>query len=144
MSLGAAAKYLKKSKSFVKKWKEIYQRALIPSADKWFGKGNRDWLLQEDNDRKHRSRLCSMWKEENDVQILGWTSQSLDANPIENIWALMKMKLQGVIIKNQIHLACKIRDIWRSLPVEYAETLVESIPRRCQVILSNNGDWTSY
>ncbi|KAF2892335.1 hypothetical protein ILUMI_13838 [Ignelater luminosus] len=65
ISLGAAAKYLKKSKSFVKKW-------------------------------------------------------------------------------NQIHLACKIREIWRSLPVQYAETLVESISRRCQAILSNNGDWTSY
>ncbi|KAF2879245.1 hypothetical protein ILUMI_26932 [Ignelater luminosus] len=32
--------------------KEIYQRALIPSVDKWFGKENRDWLLQEDNDPK--------------------------------------------------------------------------------------------
>ncbi|KAF2891845.1 hypothetical protein ILUMI_14328 [Ignelater luminosus] len=128
----------------VKFMKEIYQRALIPSADKWFGKGNRDWLLQEDNDPKHTSRLCSMWKEENDVQTLGWPSQSPDANPIENVWALMKMKLQGVIIKNQIHLARKIREIWRSLPVQYAETLVESVPRRCQAILRNNGDWTSY
>ncbi|KAF2878884.1 hypothetical protein ILUMI_27285 [Ignelater luminosus] len=124
--------------------KEIYQCALIPSADKWLGKGNRDWLLQEDNDPKYRSRLCSMWKEENDVQTLGWPSQSPDANPTENVWALMKMKLQGVIIKNQIHLARKIREIWRTLPVQYAEKLVESIPRRCQAILSNNGDWISY
>lgn len=60
----------------------IYRRGLLPSTDMWFGAGSRDWVLQEDNDPKHRSRLCSSWKEENGITSLDWTSQSPDVNPI--------------------------------------------------------------
>jgi len=37
-----------------------------------------------------------------------------------------------------------IRFIWRSLSQDYAIKLVESMPRRCQTIINNKGDWTTY
>jgi len=67
---------------------------------------NENWLLQENNDPKHRS-LCTAWKQENDV--LDWPSQSPDANPIENVWALMKFKLRGKKIWTVKQL---FRQIW--------------------------------
>ena len=33
----------------------IYKTPLVPSAITLFGKGNHKWLLQEDNDPKHKS-----------------------------------------------------------------------------------------
>ncbi|EFN89281.1 Transposable element Tcb2 transposase, partial [Harpegnathos saltator] len=53
------------------------------------------WILQEDNDPKHRSKFCTEWKEQSDIVTLDWPSQSLDANPIENVWAYLKHKLRG-------------------------------------------------
>ena len=50
-----------------------------------FGADTADWILQEDNDQKHRSRLCTAWKTENGITTLDWPSQSPDANPIENV-----------------------------------------------------------
>ena len=38
---------------------EIYKKALLPSAERWFIDKNEDWILQEDNDPKHRSKLCT-------------------------------------------------------------------------------------
>jgi len=109
---------------------QIYERVLLPSAQRWFTKKNENWLLQEDNDPKHRSRLCTAWKQENGVDVLDWPSQSPDANPIENVWALIKFKLRGKKIWTVKQLIRQIRFVWRSLSEDYAVKLVESMPRR--------------
>ncbi|XP_033213878.1 trypsin-1-like [Belonocnema kinseyi] len=98
MSYTTAAKYIKKSKWFVKKWVEqlftenlnapkilqIYERGLLRSATKMFGADTADCILQEDNDPKHRSRLCTAWKTEKGITTLD-----------ENVWNVLKRKLAG-------------------------------------------------
>lgn len=123
---------------------QIYKKCLLPSAEQWFGSDKSLWVLQEDNDPKHRSRRCVSWKEENDVHVLDWPSQSPDANPIENVWAFIKQKLQGRPVLTLKSLSREIRKVWRSLPVEYAQKLIQSMPTRCEAIMNNNGDWTPY
>lgn len=123
---------------------EIYQKCLLPSAHKWFGRNNDSWILQEDNDPKHCSRICKAWKAENGIRRLSWPSQSPDANPIENVWAFIKHRLQGKRVFTLKQLSRQIKTIWRSLPESYAENLVASMRHRCQAILDNNGDWTVY
>ncbi|GBC00286.1 hypothetical protein RclHR1_03800002 [Rhizophagus clarus] len=71
----------------------IYERGLIPSACELFGINSIDWILQEDNDPKHCSKICKKWKEENEVTVLPWPSMSPDQNPIENVWQLLKIKI---------------------------------------------------
>jgi hypothetical protein len=39
----------------------------------------------------HQSVQTKLWKDNNDVDCLDWTSQSLDLNIIENIWRLTKI-----------------------------------------------------
>lgn len=119
---------------------QLYQRGLLVSVKRWFD-GTRDqWELQEDNDPKHRSRPCTEWKARNGINVLDWPPQSPDANPIENVWSLIKHKLRGKRILKLKTLVRSIRKIWRSLPVANAETLVETMHRRCQAILDNGGD----
>lgn len=126
------------------KMNQIYQKALLPSARRLFPSPSESWILQEDNDPKHRSRLCTAWKLDNGIEVLDWPSQSPDANPIENVWALMKLKLRGKKTLTAAELIRNLKAIWKSLSREYAENLVESMPRRCQAIMDNGGDWTPY
>ena len=51
-------------------------------------------IFQDDNDPKHRSKVVTKWKEENNIISLDWPSNSPDLNPIENIWALLKNKVK--------------------------------------------------
>ena len=103
-----------------------------------------DWILQEDNGPKHPRRLCTAWKTENGIKTLDWPSQSPDANPIKNVWCVLKRKLAGKRVFTLKQLSQKIRKIWQELPTDYAEKLVGSMPKRCQTILDNGGDWTIY
>lgn len=123
---------------------KIYEKGLLPSTDSWFGRENRNWVLQEDNDPKHRSRVCSEWKAEKNIDVMEWPASSPDANPIENVWAIMKAKLKGKQLTRIDQLRRCLKRIWKDLPQQYAINLVGSMDNRCQAIISQGGDFTTY
>lgn len=124
--------------------RKIYKKCLMRSAEKFYGSDTTTWVLQEDNDPKHRSKLCSVWKQQNNITTMEWPAMSPDANPIENVWSYIKMRLRGKPVYTEKQLSYQIKKIWRSLPQEYAENLVKSMEKRCQAIINNDGDWTKY
>ncbi|EFN87394.1 Transposable element Tcb1 transposase, partial [Harpegnathos saltator] len=70
----------------------------------------------------------------NGIIMMDWPVFSPDANPIENVWSYLKMKLKGKRVFTFKQLCIKIKTIWRSLP-EYAENLVKNMQKRCQAII---------
>ena len=70
--------------------------------------------------------------------------QSSDANPIKHVWSVLKRKLAEKRVFTLKQLSQEIRKIWQELPTDHAEKLVERMPKRCQAILDNDGDWTIY
>jgi transposase len=44
--------------------------------------------------RCHVSRRTNQWKTENDIPTLEWPPQSPDLNIIENVWKVIKTKVQ--------------------------------------------------
>lgn len=123
---------------------DLYQKALLTTANKYYGTGNRDWLLLEDNDPKHKSRLCTQWKERHDVHEMFWPPQSPDCNPIENVWALLKARLKGKTFRSLTHLGNFLKRQWKSFPTEYAKNLSQSMPSRCARVIEKQGEWIKY
>lgn len=119
----------------------IYKKALLPSADRLF---DGDWVLQEDNDPKHKSKKAVKWREENEVDRMEWPAQSPDQNCIENVWRILKIKV-GVRKPGNIHeLAKVIKQEWRKLPADLATNLVQSMPNRLHALIAADGDYTLY
>eukprot|EP00727_Mastigamoeba_balamuthi_P003789 m51a1_g13407 hypothetical protein (207) ;mRNA; f:54311-65805 len=67
-----------------KKLCHIYNKALLPSAKKMFGPVPGGWVLQEDNNPKHTSKLAKAWRASHNVDRMAWPACSPDLNPIEN------------------------------------------------------------
>ena len=121
----------------------IYKSGLKQSINMWF-KSNDQFMLQEDNDPKHRSKKAESWKTENRIQSLEWPSMSPDLNPIENVWAFLKARLKENLILDLDSLEKALRKEWRSLTPSFAEKLAKSCSERCQRVIEAEGDYTLF
>jgi transposase len=104
------------------------------------------YIFQEDNVPCHVSRRTSQWKTENDIPTLEWPPQSLDLNIIENVWKVIKTKVQRRIddIRNAENLKTVVAEIWTPLQLHYIRSLYDSLPRRLRVVLRARGNITKY
>ncbi len=69
---------------------------------------------------------------------------SPDQNCIENVWYLLKVRVDAHQPKNIKQLRRAIHKEWGLLSEEYAQKLVESMPRHVQALIDTNGDYTLY
>ena len=112
---------------------QIYEHGLLRSAEKIFRANNKDWIFQEDNEPKHRSHLCTCWKAENGITNLDWPSQSPDANPIENVWSVVKRMLAG---RRAFTLKQISRRIKEKVPGQYTkQRRLDGLLGECALVL---------
>ncbi|CAF4751963.1 unnamed protein product [Rotaria sp. Silwood2] len=121
----------------------IYHDGLLPAAREHFGR-SRNWVLLEDNDPKHRSKVSVKWKEDHHVKTLPWPSLSPDMNPVENLWSLLKIKVAEQRPTTVKELIRAIEKEWNDLPQELASNLIDSMKRRVDSLIEANGDYTIY
>ncbi len=62
-------------------YQQILKQSILPSVKKL--KMKRQWILQQDNDPKHKAKSTQEWFKKNKVKVLPWPSQSPDLNIIE-------------------------------------------------------------
>ncbi len=77
---------------------------------------------------------------------MDWLGNSPDLNPIENCWSYMKYKLKSdravTSLPKMIHA---LKMMWiKDMPLEYFRKLCNSMPRRIEEVLANNGHMSKY
>ena len=104
-------------------------------------------VFQQDNDPKHTSKLVKQYLSEQSYEVMAWPAQSPDLNPIENMWSLLKRKLNDyeTAPKGMNELYERVVDIWYyQIKKEECQNVIESMPRRIQACIKAKGKWTKY
>ncbi len=70
-------------------WKNLLSTAptMFPNSE--------DCFFQQDNAPCHTARSVKVWREDHQFKTLSWSAQSPDLNPIENLWNVIKRKMDG-------------------------------------------------
>lgn len=120
----------------------IINTQLLPSAEILFGDG--EWIFQQDNDPKHTAKVSQKCLEDNGVKVLQWPPQSPDLNPIENLWALLNLKLKERRPTKEAELFELLRKEWLSFDTDLLQRYTDSMSRRLEAVIANNGFQTKY
>lgn len=102
------------------------------------------WIMQQDNDPKHTSKVAKEWFRENRIEVMEWPAQSPDLNPIENLWTDLKKAVWDVKPTNNKDLWEVVQKAWYNIPLERCRRLVDSMKDRCVAVIKNNSNATKY
>ena len=100
--------------------------------------------LQMDNSRYHWTTEALEFYREKDIKVIDWSPYSPDLNRIENIWAIMKQKLEVRKFATITSLKSKLYNIWGILEGEFVKNTCISIYDRINEFLSAEGGLTNY
>ena len=124
---------------------EILRTSLKQSLDSW-SLSTDEFIFQQDNDPKHKSKLAKEWFTKEGIEILDWPAQSPDLNPIEHLWHHLKLKLSLYDKKatsiNELWERCDKE--WNSFTVETCRKYVETMPDRIKALIRAKGAHTNY
>ncbi|KAG1664759.1 Flotillin-1 [Nymphon striatum] len=100
-----------------------------------------DGIFQQDLAPCHTSRKMRTFFEESGLEVLDWPGNSPDINPIENLWAIMKRRLQKEDCSTMTKLISAVIRAWYHDEelAKMCSTLVESMPNRVQMLVKIQG-----
>ena len=113
-----------------------------------------DLIFMQDNAPCHKIADVMGFLAEEDIQVMDWPPNSLDLNPIENLWHMLKVKfhqhfteLHCTLSKSQGSLekyGKVLQGVWSELNPTVVSNLIRSMPRRVQLVIEAKGGATRY
>ena len=118
----------------------ILQRQAIPSGQRVIG---RNFIMQQDNDPKHTSKLCTTYLEKKEaagiLSVMKWPAQSPDLNPIELLWEQLDWKVREKCPTSKSDMWNLLQQAWNEITPEYLTKLTARMPKICKALIAAKG-----
>lgn len=103
-----------------------------------------NFVFQHDGAPAHFASTSETWLKEHVPVVWGkgvWPGNSPDLNPIENLWSILKDRLDARPRRpeNLQQLERFLKEEWNKIPTETLQNLVFSMPSRIQAVLQSKG-----
>ena len=100
--------------------------------------GEKGYVFQQDGASSHRSAATLHFLSEK-VKLLSedvkWPANSPYLNVIENLWAIIKARINTENIKTPKELFERVRKIWDEIPIETINKLIQSSDQRIKTCI---------
>lgn len=121
-------------------------RSHIPSICDAMGNPATDWILMEDNATPHTSRIATAAKSELHLRRMSWPPKSPDLNPIEHVWAWLKLHVRRQL--RPCHTIANVEEMvvrgWTEMPQQIIDSVVSSMTSRVATVIKEKGGNTRY
>jgi transposase len=132
------------------KYIDIINNTVLPYVEDEFPAEN--FYYYQDNSPIHRSRIVTQWLDRNFIpgQLVRPPPKSPDINPIENVWGMQKIRVaDSGLYDSEDELWLSIADAWNDIRDRDNDNtlcinLINSMPRRLQLVREANGGHTKY
>jgi transposase len=121
---------------------DILQHNLIQTALHFYP--HEHWWFQQDNAPQHTSRLANRWFHNHGVDLLDFPPYSPDLNPIENLWSILKARVEARLARTTDEVERVLKEEWEALDKELLTSLTHSMPTRCAAVVANRGHKAPY
>src|SRR4029434_10092009 len=81
----------------------VLEENLLPFALTMFP-NSEEFFFQQNNAPCHTARSVNVWMKAHQISALSWPAQSQDLNPNENLWNVIKRKMDGHKPSNKAEL----------------------------------------
>jgi transposase len=102
------------------------------------------WFFLQDNAPYHASVDTQTWLHNNGIDCIDFPSHSPDLNPIENLWADLKRRVELRWPSSITELMEILSEEWEATDPEYLARLAHNIIDRCKAVVACRGFMTKY
>lgn len=103
-------------------------------------------IFQHDLAPCHTANKVKKLFAEKGIRVLEWPGNSPDLNPIENLWAIVKLEARKRDCTTMDKMTQSLIDIWYSEPIlkHHCSQLIDSMPRRIKEVIKKRGGHIKY
>jgi transposase len=124
-------------------YRDILRDYLLPTAEEQFEDGKHWWLLH-DNASTHKAPVVKKLMHDRYIRALQFPPYSPDLNPIENLWADMKKRVEKRATADKDELEDIVGEEWAATPAELCSKLASSMTKRIAQCIEREGAYTDH
>ena len=120
----------------------ILQRHAIPCGQRLIGA---NFLLQQDNDPKHTSKLCKNYLGKKQsagiLSVMEWPVQSPDLKMFVLLWEQLDCMVCKKCPSSQSNLWEVLQEAWGEISLDYLNKLTARMPKVCKAVIAANWEF---
>lgn len=129
---------------------ESYTQRVLPLIKSFkmehdlFRVGISNSLLMQDNAGPHRALVTKQAFHQRAIRLLWWPANSPDLNPIENVWRLLKARVQKHYLDSKESLIWAIQEEWDRINLQDIKKYCINMKERCEAVQRASGGHTPF